>query len=382
MKEYGSQWIEINRPALRHNVDLFRSLISPGTELAAVVKANAYGHGLAEVVPQIADRVDWLAVHSAEEARRVRRLGFSGAILIMGYVPASELFDLDQDMHVVVSTNEVIENLAAYRARTSIQIPIHLKVDTGTRRQGFAIDKLPLTMKRASRLNLNIVGVATHFANIEDTLEHDFAKRQIDVFHDVVELVEKALNERPRWIHAACSAAALLFRETDFSLVRVGISTYGHWSSRETKLSWKLEHGDEQIVLEPALTWRARIGQLQRVPKGETVGYGRSWTALRETVLGVLPVGYADGYPRSLGNQARVIVRGVAAPVVGRVCMNIMMVDITDVEGVEVGDPVVLLGREHGQEITAEELAALSGTINYEFLARLSPDIRRVVIGV
>jgi alanine racemase len=224
-----------------------------------------------------------------------------------------------------------------------------------------------------------VVGVATHFANIEDTLEHEFAGQQLDCFRAVVERMSKALGEVPPFVHAACSAASLLFRETDFSLARVGISMYGHWPSRETKLSWILEHGRDGLDLQPVLSWRATIGQLQRVSKAETVGYGRTWRALRDTTLGVVPVGYSDGYSRSLGNRARVAVRGRLAPVVGRVCMNIFMVDVTDLPEVGVGDRVTLIGADNDVEITVEDLAALSGTINYEFLARLSPAIPRIV---
>ena len=156
---------------------------------------------------------------------------------------------------------------------------------------------------------------------------------------------------------------------------------YGHWPSRETRLSWTLEHGRDGLELRPVLSWRTCVGQLQPVAKGESVGYGRTWTALRETVLGVVPVGYSDGYPRALGNRSRVVVRGRPAPVVGRVCMNIFMVDVTDVPGVEVGDEVTLVGRNGEAVITVEELADLCGTINYEFLARLSPAIPRVTVG-
>jgi alanine racemase len=183
------------------------------------------------------------------------------------------------------------------------------------------------------------------------------------------------------FVHAACSAASLLIRETDFNLARIGISMYGHWPSRETRLTWILDHGRNGVKLEPALSWRTVIGQFQHVATGETVGYGRTWRALRETRLAVLPVGYADGYPRALSNRARVLVGGRPVPVVGRVCMNMTMVDITDVRDVAVGDDVVLLGRQGDAAVTAEELAELSGTINYEFLARLSPTIPRFVVG-
>ena len=377
-----SQWIDVSASALKHNLGLFRSLLDRGTQLAAVVKANAYGHGVEQVAPLAAKHADWLAVHCATEARRIRALGIEVPILVMGYVPEHDLHGLDADIHVFVSTLEMFQWLGAYRGKRGVSLPVHLKVDTGTRRQGFAARDVSRACTAAASEGLEVVGVATHFANIEDTLNHDFARHQLDLFNDVIETTTRALGGKPPFIHAACSAAALLFPETDFTLARIGISMYGHWPSRETKLTWILNHGRNGLRLEPVLGWRTVVGQIQDVEKGETVGYGRTWTALRPTRLAVLPIGYADGYARCLGNRSRVIIHGRFAPVVGRVCMNILMVDVTDVPDVRVGDEVVLVGRDGDLEVAVEELAELSETINYEFLARLSPDIpRRVVEG-
>ncbi len=376
-----TQKIEVEAGALRHNLQLFRAVLPAGTRLAGVVKANAYGHGLEQVAPVAAAECDWLAVHAAAEARRIRAVGVGVPILVMGFVPPSELAGLDRDVHLMISTPESIEWAGEYAGRSGVRLPLHLKVETGTHRQGVPPSQLPSLCRVAARAGLDVVGVATHFANIEDTLEHDFARRQMEAFGGAVELLARELGSPPPHVHAACSAAALLFAETAFSMARVGISMYGHWPSRETHLSWVLRHGVNGLKLRPALTWKTAVGQLQPVPKGATVGYGRTWQALRDTVLAVLPVGYSDGYPRALGNRARVLVRGAFAPVVGRVCMNITMVDVTDVPGMAVGDEVVLLGRQRGAEVTAEELAGHCGTINYEMLARLSPDIPRTVVG-
>ncbi len=376
-----SQWIDISATALKHNLRLFRGLMDRGTQLAAVVKANAYGHGVEQIAPLAAKTADWLAVHSATEARQIREMGIKLPIMVMGYIPERDLHHLDADIHVFVSTVEVMHWLGAYRRKCGISLPVHLKVDTGTKRQGFSSDDVSRACAAAASEGLEVVGVATHFANIEDTLNHEFARHQLNLFNDVIDTTTRALKGKPPYIHAACSAAALLFPETDFTLARIGISMYGHWPSRETELTWILNHGRDGLRLEPVLGWRTVVGQIQEVEKGETVGYGRTWTALRSTTLAVLPIGYADGYPRCLGNRSRVIIRGRFAPVVGRVCMNISMVDVTDIPEVRVGDEVVLVGREGDIEVTVEELAGLSETINYEFLARLSPEIPRMVVG-
>jgi alanine racemase len=375
-----AQWMEIEADALQHNLGLFRGIISPNASLLAVVKANAYGHGLAEVAPLAVKTADWLGVHGADEARRLRELGVRSPILVMGFVPPSELRELDGAIHLVVSSVEALEWVGAYRERTGIALPVHLKIDIGTNRQGVAPEEIGTFVTTARRCGIEVVGVTGHYANIEDTIEHEFARHQMRRFEAAVEIMTSELGAEPPYIHASCSAAALLFRETDFSLVRVGISMYGHWPSRETRLSWTLEHRGTAFDLRPVMTWKTLVGQIQPVEHGESVGYGRTWTAARRSIIAVLPVGYSDGYSRALGNRSRVIIRGRYAPVVGRVCMNIMMVDVTDIEGVEIGDEVTLLGGREADVVSAEELASLSETINYEMLACLSPSVARVVV--
>lgn len=374
-----TQWIEVRTAALRDNLSLFRSLIGEATRFAAVVKANAYGHGLSLVAPLVAPHVDWFAVHRAEEARAIRELGLAHPVLVMGPITAADCRHLDRDTHVLVSCSEVVDCLADHLDTTGVAVPVHIKVDTGTSRQGVSLGGIPGLCEAATSRGLKVVGVATHFANIEDTLEHDFARRQLATFKEAVATV-RGLGIDPPWIHAGCSAAALLFRDADFTLTRVGISMYGHWPSRETRLSWQTVHPRGGLQLEPILSWKTIVGQLQEVDAGETVGYGRTWTALRATRLAVLPIGYSDGYPRALGNCARVLVGGRLAPVVGRVCMNIILVDVTDIPQTRVGDEVVLLGRDGDSEVSAEELASLSGTINYELLSRLGCHIPRRVV--
>jgi alanine racemase len=376
----AGQWIEIDGNSLIHNLELFRKTIGKDTSLLAVVKANAYGHGLVEIVPKAAEVAEWFGVHTAEEARQIRRLGLNVPILIMGFVPPSELYDLDCNHHLVISSSQSLEWIASYRQRTGVRLPIHIKVDTGAKRQGVSVDALPKLFDSAARQSIDVVGVASHFANIEDTIEHEFARVQLQRFREALEVVQRDLKELPPYIHSSCSAAALLFRETDFTLARVGISMYGHWPSRETRLSWSMQHQGDGVNLHPVLTWKTLVGQFQLVDRGESVGYGRTWTARRPSQLAVIPVGYADGYSRSLGNRGRVLIRGRSASVVGRVCMNILMADVTDIPDVSVGDEVVLIGRQGEEEVQVEELASLSETINYEFLARLSPAITRSMV--
>jgi alanine racemase len=381
LAETMTSWVEVSRQALTYNLGLFRSLVHPGTGILAVVKANAYGHGLELVARHCAaNGVAMLGVHSAEEIRALRRLDLGVPVLAMGYLTPGQVAEVvDERVHVLLSARQVLQSLAAHAVRLGRPLPVHIKVDTGTNRQGVPPEEAGELARAAATAGLAVVGVATHFANIEDTTDHSYALYQLERFRQAVAVVRQAVGELP-WVHAACSAAALLFREADFSLVRVGISLYGHWPSKETYLSWLLAHGRDGVRLQPALAWRAVVGQVKTVPAGAPVGYGLTFRPTRLSQIAVLPVGYAEGLPRALSNRARVLVHGRTAPVVGRVCMNITMVDVTDIPGVREGDVATLIGPDGEERVTAEELAEHAGTINYEILAGISPLLPRVAV--
>jgi len=377
----ATTWLEISRGAIVRNLELFRSLLSPGTGLLAVVKANSYGHGLELVARTCVEAgVEMLGVHTADEIVALRRDGVRLPILAMGYLtPEQVAAVVDRDVHVLVSSAHVLAALAAKSRSLGVPFAVHIKVETGTHRQGVMPEEAVALARQASASGLVVAGVATHFANIEDTTDHSYALTQLERFRDAVRAIEAAVGKVP-WVHAACSAAALLFRAADFSLVRVGISLYGHWPSKETYLSWLLEHGRDGIKLEPALAWRARVGQIKQVEAGAPIGYGLTFRPTRASRIAVLPVGYSEGYPRALSNRGRVVLCGRPAPVVGRVCMNITLVDVTDIPTVQEGDVATLIGADGSERVTAEELAEDAGTINYELLARLSPSLPRFLV--
>jgi alanine racemase len=376
-----TNWIEVSRGALEHNLTLFRRLLNPGTAILAVVKANAYGHGLEQVAPLcVSAGVEMLGVHTANEVAALRRIGIDLPIMVMGYLAPRQVAEVvDPGVHVLVSSYQVLEALAARGRALSAPLNVHVKVDTGTHRQGVGPDVAVKLAAAAREAGLTVAGIATHFANIEDTTDHSYAYLQLERFRDAVAAVQERVGP-VRWVHAACSAAALLFREADFGMVRVGISLYGHWPSKETHLSWLLEHGRDGVKLEPVLAWRARVGQVKEVEAGAPIGYGLTYRPTRPSRIAVLPVGYSEGYPRALSSRSRILLAGRPAPVVGRVCMNIFMVDVTDIPGVRDGDVATLIGMDGNERISAEELAENAGTINYEILARLSPSLPRVVV--
>jgi alanine racemase len=225
--------------------------------------------------------------------------------------------------------------------------------------------------------NVVLEGLSTHFANIEDTLNHDYAKLQIERFQFALKCAEGIAGRIP-FVHTACTAAALLFQSTHFTMLRTGIGLYGLWPSRETSISVR-EMG-VPVDFHPVLSWKTRVVQIKRVPEGTYVGYGCSYRTTRKTLLGVLPVGYADGYDRALGNRAHVLVRGRRAAVIGRICMNLCMIDLSDVPGVQLEDEVVLLGSSGDERISAETMGEWAGTINYEIVTRISPLLPRKVV--
>jgi alanine racemase len=374
-------WVEVDGAALRWNIEQFRHRLG-GSGLGAVVKANAYGHGLLEVSAVAREAgIAWLCVNSVDEAAALRRLGHDARILVMGYVPLDRLDAIvELDLDPVVYNPETVRRLDELARRRGKRVPVHLKLETGTHRQGIVEDELPgfaSLVRHAPGLRLE--GATTHFANIEDTTDHGFAHAQMKRFSRLADDLQSAA-EHPLVRHAACSAAALLFTKTHLDLARVGISLYGLWPSRETYVSC-LEEGQPALDLHPALTWKTRVAQVKEVPEGSFIGYGCTFRTTRPSRIAVLPVGYHEGYDRGLSGVAHVLIRGRRAPVRGRVCMNITMVDVTDIPGVEVEDEVVLLGSQGDEKVSAEQLASWCGTISYEIVSRIHPALPRFLVG-
>ena len=373
--------IEISRPALVHNIREFRRLIGSKRRFLAVVKANAYGHGIREVAGiAVSEGVDWLGVNSIEEGAALRRTGVGVPILVLGYAPLASLEEaVVRDLRLTVYNRETVVRLAALAARLRKTVRVHVKVETGTWRQGVAARDLAAFVRDIRRRpGLVVEGLSSHFANIEDTTKHDYPRRQLQIYRSACRELE-AGGPRIPLKHMSCTASTILFPEPGFNLARVGIGLYGLWPSKETFLSCLLDK-KEPLSLEPVLSWKARIAQIKKVPAGADIGYGCTYRTTRPTVLAVVPVGYYDGYDRGLSNAAHVLVKGRRAPLRGRVAMDFFMADVTDVPGARLEDDVTLLGAAGRERITAEDLASLAGTISYEILARINPLVPRIVV--
>ncbi|OGD26220.1 MAG: alanine racemase [Candidatus Aminicenantes bacterium RBG_19FT_COMBO_65_30] len=373
--------VEISRSALVRNIREFRRLIGRKRKFLAVVKANAYGHGLLEVAGvAVSEGVDWLGVNSVDEGAALRDAGIEVPILVLGYAPLAGLEEaVARDLRLTVYNRETVKRLAALAVRLRKNIRLHVKVETGTWRQGVDPKDLGAFVRDIrKRPGLVVEGLSSHFANIEDTTKHDYPRRQLEVYRSACRELE-AGGPRVPLKHMSCTASTILFPEPEFNLARVGIGLYGLWPSKETYLSCLLDK-KEPLSLEPVLSWKARIAQIKRVPAGAYIGYGCTYRTSRPTVLAVVPVGYFDGYDRGLSNAAHILVKGRRAPVRGRVAMDFFMADITDIPGVKLEDELTLLGADGRERIAAEDLASLAGTIGYEILARINPLIPRVIV--
>ncbi|MBP7670797.1 alanine racemase [Candidatus Gracilibacteria bacterium] len=362
-------WVEISREAVVNNLAVLRGRIGEGVKLCVCVKANAYGHGLVEFSRLAASAgAEMLAMNALYEARALREAGVDVPLFIMGYVALSDLAEAAE-----LGASLVVYNLETVAALGKLGRPVkvQIKIETGNNRQGVRLEDLAEFGRAILACgNIEVEGATTHFANIEDTTDDSYARGQLANFERGLAILRE-VGINPPLVHAANSAATLLFDDALFTMVRCGIAAYGLWPSKETLLSFR---GIGE--LKPVMSWKTRVAQVKKVAAGEFVGYGCTYRTTRATVLAILPVGYYDGFDRGAG-AAYVLIRGKRAPVRGRICMNIIMVDITDIAGVELEDEVVIIGESGSDRVTAEQFASWAGTINYEVVTRVNERIAR-----
>lgn len=389
MKSSSKTWVEISRSALTANVKAFRNHLGNKTGFMAVVKSNAYGHGLVETA-KVADAAgaEWFGVDNVDEGIQLRKNGIRKPILVLGYTLNSRVKDcVANGLSFVVYNMETVNALRSLKLKRLGPRPtknakaayVHLKIETGTSRQGISGNELR-TLVRALKKTDGVVieGASTHYANIEDTTDSSYAELQLKRYHEGLQLL-KSEGVDPPWKHTACSAAAILFPETYFNLARVGIAMYGLWPSKETQAVAARQK--RAIRLTPVLTWKTVVAQVKHVKKGTPVSYGLTERVSRNARLAILPIGYWDGYDRrGMSNTGQVLIRGQRCKIVGRICMNMCVVDVTDVRGAKVEDEVVLLGSQKKERISAEDIASKMGTINYEVVTRINPLIPRIVL--
>ncbi len=373
-------WVEINEQALRSNIRALRSLLDTKTTLCMVVKSNAYGHGLEEVVRiGLKENVSSFAVDNIDESLIIRQLSSKAEIIVLGYTLNCRLKEaVENDIDIVVYNPETLKHLQNESKKIGKQSKVHLKIETGTNRQGILIENLPRIIRQIQGSpNLKVVGVSTHYANIEDAEDSSFPVCQTKKYNEAVEIL-RSNGITPKHTHCACSAAIILYPETQGTLVRAGISLYGFWPSKEVETAARQK--GRHVNLKPVLAWKTRVAQIKEVPAGSPIGYGLTEKLAKRSRIAVLPIGYWDGFDRGLSSIGEVLIREQRCKVLGRVCMNMCMVDISKLPQIEPEEEVVLIGRQGTCQIIAEDLAKKIDTIHYEIVTRINPNIPRIVI--
>ncbi len=362
-------WAEIDLDIFEQNIKEIRRITGPRPIIMAVVKANAYGHGAAECALAAEELGCSLAVAVVSEGVELRKAGVKAPVLVLGYTPPEQAdIVVENDLETTVFSLDVIRALSLSAARHGRWAKVHVKVETGMGRLGLAPGPglNALVAQAAALPNLKVAGIFTHFAAADS--DATYTQAQFGTFMEGMAAMERIAG-RGVVRHASNSAAIMDFPETHLDAVRPGIVIYGYYPS--TRVSRKAR------VL-PPLSLKCRIAHLRHAPAGETIGYGRTYKAGNQILVATLPIGYADGYRRVLSNKGHVLVKGMRAPIVGRVCMDQMMVDVTGIPGVSAGDEVVLLGSQGQETISADDLAAEVGTISHEILTGLSERVPRI----
>ena len=365
-------WIEISKTAVRHNHQEIRKLIGKNIIMAPCIKANAYGHGMIGIAKTLIENgVKWLSVNSIEEAEILRANKIKTEILIIGYVQLSQLKSvIKTDAHIFVYNKETVDELD--KLAKNKKVKVHIKVDTGMSRQGVLFSQFEKFYQYiAKKKNILIEGVATHYATA-DELDDKIFKKQKTRFEQIYKKYKKEI----KYWHAANSAATLLGKNNNFNMVRPGIAIYGCYPSVAVKKVCEKNN----IMLKPVLSLKTKVTKIKTIGNGEVVSYGATWKAKQKTKIAVLPIGYYDGLFRQISNKAEVLIKGQRAKILGRICMDIMVVDTNRIKNVNLEDEVVIIGRQGKEEITLEELADKANTINYEITTQLRESLPRIFV--
>jgi alanine racemase len=366
--------VEIEKEAIFYNLNQFRKHIGKKTLLMPVIKSNAYGHGFTQIAEICLKHpaVNRICVVSMDEAIKVTNLGGDKPIQILSFFEE----DIKKTLYLArrkavfpIYTIEQAKFLNNIGKKINQKIKVHLKVDVGTSRVGVQVENLKKFYEEIRFLkNIYLEGLWSHFSSSEES--KSITIEQLKKFKEADEILKKEGIDIPVK-HIACTASTILYPETHFQAVRVGLGTYGLHPSQKT---------EKIINLEPALSLNTKIIQVKKIKKGTAVSYGRTWVAKKETIVATLPLGYFDGVDRNLSNKLRVLVGGMECPQIGRICMNLIMIDVSRLKNVKVGERVTIIGKQKNKMIHANDIAKLLSTINYEVVTKINPLIPRIVI--
>jgi len=365
--------IVIDKKAIENNLKQFKKIIGRGVLLMPVVKSNAYGHGMTEIakICDLSPFVDRICVVNLDEAIKLINEGIKKPIMILSFYELNEQkiqIAIKNQVIFPIYLKEQIKFLEKISNKINTKVKVHLKIDTGTSRIGIMPEQTLDFIKEIKKLkHLYLEGIWSHFASSEENLE--YTEKQRNVFIKTIKDLQNNNIEIPIK-HFACSAATIFHKNSHFNAVRLGLSLYGLYPNEKSK---------KIIKLQSALSWSTSIIQIKTLPKGTKVGYGGTYTTKKSTRLAVLPVGYWDGLDRKLSNNGQVLIGGKKCPIIGRICMNLTMIDISKIKTANVGDSVVIIGKQKNADISVDELAKQVGTINYEIVDRINPLITRIV---
>lgn len=374
--------IEISRSALNNNIKHLRDRIGKGVRYSMVVKANAYGHGIEAVLPLIEEcGVDHFSVFSVAEAIRAYEVNKKCDIMIMGFID-DDYFEwvIDHDISFFVFSFYRLNKVIEIARKLNKPARIHIELETGLHRTGFTEEQLEQVVKiiEKNRKHLEIEGICSHLAGAESIVNYSRIREQIEKYKELTDWFQ-AQGIQPRYRHLACSAGVLNYPESIMDMVRVGISNYGFWPSDETRMMHLKNEGFDKDPLQRVLSWKSRVLSVNQVPEGKFVSYGKSYLTNRDSYIATVPVGYGYGFSRTLSNNGHVLLHGKRVPVVGNVNMNMVVIDVTDLKNVKVGDEVVLIGQQEDNDISVSSFSDMNNSMNYELLTRLPGHIPRQV---
>lgn len=376
--------IELSRKALQNNIDFIKNEIGPDVKFSSVIKGNSYGHGIKEFVRLAVDcGVDHFSVFSADEAYEAACCLEDGNynIMVMGYLDDESLeWAIENDIEFYVFEEDRLLKSLSLARKFNKKAKIHIEVETGMNRTGFHEDELPgiFHILKSNAGSLEFIGLCTHFAGAESIANYHRVQDQLQLFNHIYDYFKKeGFDNFIR--HSACSAALIMFPETRMDMVRVGIMQYGLWPSPETYLRFLGDQPEQTDPLKRVMRWKSKVIATKEVKTGEFIGYGTSYLAENHMKVAIIPVGYSNGYSRTLSNQGRILINGHRVGVVGIVNMNMLIADISEVPETKINDEVVLIGSQGDMTITVSSFSEYSDLLNYETLARLPHNINRKI---
>ncbi len=381
---FHTSHIEISKSAFKKNIRYLREVAGNQTRISSVIKGNAYGHGVENIVPLAEEnKLSHFSVFSAQEALQVCKVkSAESQVMIMGLLDDDEIeWAIEHHVEFFVFDPGRLEKAFEVAARMQKKARIHIEVETGFHRTGFDYDYLPELMEKLKehRDLFQFEGLCTHYAGAESITNYVRVREQISLYRKFYRYFYRH-DMLPRFKHTACSAAALTYPTTIMDMVRIGIAQYGFWPSPETEMFRFKKDPTRNNPLKRLITWKTRVMVVKEVEAGQFVGYGTSFLANKRIKIAIVPVGYSNGFSRSLSNMGRVLIRGKRVPVIGTVTMNTMTVNVTDIAGVEKGDEVVIIGKQKRIDISVASFSEMSNQLNYQTLTRLPADIPRHVV--